>query len=82
MDVRMPRMDGIEATREILALAPQVRIIVLTTFDLNEYALEGIQTGASGFLLKDALPDVGSFMPPGYRVQWNPRRRRSIAHVA
>ncbi|GAA2517520.1 hypothetical protein GCM10009859_17070 [Kocuria salsicia] len=57
MDVRMPQMDGIEATREILALAPQVRIIVLTTFDLDEYALEGIQAGASGFLLKDARPE-------------------------
>jgi len=57
MDVRMPQMDGSEATREILALAPQVRIIVLTTFDLDEYALEGIQAGASGFLLKDARPE-------------------------
>ncbi|KIC70422.1 MULTISPECIES: response regulator transcription factor [Kocuria] len=57
MDVRMPRMNGIEATREILAVAPQVRIIVLTTFDLDEYALEGIQAGASGFLLKDARPE-------------------------
>lgn len=57
MDVRMPRMDGIAATREILRLRPQVRIIVLTTFDLDEYALEGIQAGASGFLLKDARPE-------------------------
>lgn len=57
MDVRMPRMDGIAATREILALAPQIRIIVLTTFDLDEYALEGIHAGASGFLLKDARPE-------------------------
>lgn len=57
MDVRMPRMDGIAATREILRLRPEVRIIVLTTFDLDEYALEGIQAGASGFLLKDARPE-------------------------
>ncbi|HBH56098.1 MAG TPA: LuxR family transcriptional regulator [Kocuria sp.] len=57
MDVRMPRMDGIAATREILRRRPEVRIIVLTTFDLDEYALEGIQAGASGFLLKDARPE-------------------------
>ncbi|WP_299169613.1 response regulator transcription factor [uncultured Arthrobacter sp.] len=59
MDVRMPGMDGIEATRRILAGAPGSgpRIIVLTTFDLDEYALAAIQAGASGFLLKDAPPE-------------------------
>lgn len=59
MDVRMPGMDGIEATRRILANAQGdgPRIIVLTTFDLDEYALAAIQAGASGFLLKDAPPE-------------------------
>ena len=57
MDVRMPGMNGIEATRSILGLDPQLRVIVLTTFDLDEYALEGIHAGASGFLLKDARPE-------------------------
>ena len=57
MDVRMPRLNGIEATREVLRLRPDVRIIVLTTFDLDEYALEAIRAGASGFLLKDARPE-------------------------
>jgi len=62
MDVRMPGMDGIEATRRILAdqgasSAPGPRIVVLTTFDLDEYALSAIHAGASGFLLKDAPPE-------------------------
>jgi DNA-binding NarL/FixJ family response regulator len=58
MDVRMPRLDGVEATRRIIAdIAAPPRIIVLTTFDLDEYAFVALQAGASGFLLKDALPD-------------------------
>ncbi|MDN5599995.1 MAG: response regulator transcription factor, partial [Brachybacterium sp.] len=60
MDVRMPRLDGIEATAEILARAPEGRapkIIVLTTFDLDEYVVSAIRAGASGFLLKDAQPE-------------------------
>jgi DNA-binding NarL/FixJ family response regulator len=56
MDVRMPGMDGIEATRRIVAERPEVRIIVLTTFDLDEYAFSGLRAGASGFLLKDVRP--------------------------
>lgn len=56
MDVRMPGLDGIAATRAILADVPACRIIVLTTFDLDEYAFAGLQAGASGFLLKDARP--------------------------
>ena len=56
MDVRMPRMNGIEATARIVAEHPHTRVLVLTTFDLDEYAIGAIQAGASGFLLKDARP--------------------------
>jgi DNA-binding NarL/FixJ family response regulator len=56
MDVRMPRMDGIEATRQIVARSPSARIVVLTTFDLDEYVYEAVRAGASGFLLKDISP--------------------------
>ncbi|MFJ6417040.1 response regulator [Paeniglutamicibacter sp. NPDC091659] len=61
MDVRMPEMNGIETTEHLLAGrskdSPGPRVIVLTTFDLDEYALSAIQAGASGFLLKDAPPE-------------------------
>ncbi|WP_336651143.1 MULTISPECIES: response regulator transcription factor [unclassified Leucobacter] len=57
MDVRMPGMNGIEATDRIVAEHPDTRVLVLTTFDLDEYATGAIQAGASGFLLKDARPD-------------------------
>jgi DNA-binding NarL/FixJ family response regulator len=53
MDVRMPTMDGIEATRRIMAFDPPGRVLVLTTFDLDEYVYEALRAGASGFLLKD-----------------------------
>ncbi|WP_442862021.1 response regulator [Arthrobacter sp. H-02-3] len=56
MDVRMPVLDGIEATRAIAASAPRAKIIILTTFDLDEYAFAGLQAGASAFLLKDVAP--------------------------
>ena len=56
MDVRMPRLDGVEATRRITAGIDAPKVIVLTTFDLDEYAFAALQAGASGFLLKDALP--------------------------
>jgi DNA-binding NarL/FixJ family response regulator len=56
MDVRMPVMDGIEATRRIVANESTVRVLVLTTFDLDEYAFGALGAGASGFLLKDVPP--------------------------
>ncbi len=57
MDVRMPVLDGIDATRRITAEHPQVRVLLLTTFDLDEYAFGGLAAGASGFLLKDVPAD-------------------------
>ncbi|WP_120520935.1 response regulator [Arthrobacter celericrescens] len=57
MDVRMPGMDGIEATRRLSALDSAARVIILTTFDLDEYAFAGLQAGASAFLLKDVAPE-------------------------
>ncbi|WP_207206747.1 response regulator [Nocardioides ganghwensis] len=56
MDVRMPRLDGVEATRRLLAESGAPRVIVLTTFDLDEHAFAAIRAGASAFLLKDAAP--------------------------
>ena len=56
MDVRMPGMNGIEATAEICVQCPGTRILILTTFDLDEYAFAGLRAGASGFLLKDTRP--------------------------
>ena len=56
MDIRMPRMDGIEATREIRAMTDPPAIIVLTTFDADEYVVRALAAGANGFLLKDAGP--------------------------
>lgn len=56
MDVRMPVTDGISATRQIVAAAPDVRVLLLTTFDLDEYVIDGLEAGASGFLTKDAEP--------------------------
>jgi DNA-binding NarL/FixJ family response regulator len=53
MDVRMPTTDGIEATRRLAALEPPARVLILTTFDLDEYVYEALRAGASGFLLKD-----------------------------
>jgi DNA-binding NarL/FixJ family response regulator len=56
MDVRMPGMDGIQATAAITAAAPASKVLILTTFDLDEYVFAGLKAGASGFLLKDAPP--------------------------
>jgi DNA-binding NarL/FixJ family response regulator len=59
MDIRMPELDGIEATRRVVGLEgdPPVRVLMLTTFDLNEYVYEALRAGASGFLLKDVPPE-------------------------
>ena len=56
MDIRMPRLDGIEATRQVVRRDPGVRVVVLTTFDLDEYVYAAVRAGASGFLLKDIPP--------------------------
>lgn len=57
MDVRMPTMDGIEATRRLSTSEPPARVLILTTFDLDEYVYEALRAGASGFLLKDRPPE-------------------------
>jgi DNA-binding NarL/FixJ family response regulator len=56
MDVRMPNVDGVEATRRLAALGSPARVLILTTFDLDEYVYEALRAGASGFLLKDVQP--------------------------
>ncbi len=57
MDIRMPTLDGIEATRRLQQAGSQTRVLILTTFDLNEYVYEAMRAGASGFLLKDVPGD-------------------------
>jgi DNA-binding NarL/FixJ family response regulator len=57
MDIRMPELDGLEATRRILAADGEARILILTTFDLDEYVYEALRAGASGFVLKDDSPE-------------------------
>ena len=57
MDIRMPELDGLEATRRILAADPAAKILILTTFDLDEYVYEALRVGASGFVLKDVPPE-------------------------
>jgi DNA-binding NarL/FixJ family response regulator len=57
MDIRMPDLDGLEATRRLLADDPDARVLILTTFDLDEYVFEALRAGASGFVLKDEPPE-------------------------
>jgi DNA-binding NarL/FixJ family response regulator len=57
MDIRMPDLDGISATREVLAASPEVKVVVLTTFEQDDYIFEALNAGASGFLLKRTKPE-------------------------
>ena len=57
MDIRMPGMDGLEATRLLTGSAPAPKVVMLTTFDLDEYVYEALRAGASGFVLKDDPPE-------------------------
>ena len=57
MDIRMPELDGLEATRRIIAADDDARVLILTTFDLDEYVYEALRAGASGFVLKDDPPE-------------------------
>ncbi|MFX0539633.1 response regulator transcription factor [Ornithinimicrobium sp. Y1847] len=57
MDIRMARMDGLTATREVLARYPETKVLVLTTFDADEFVMEALRVGARGFVLKDTPPD-------------------------
>src|SRR5919202_427844 len=57
MDIRMPELDGLEATRWILSAEPATHVLILTTFDLDEYVYEALRAGASGFVLKDDPPE-------------------------
>lgn len=68
MDVRMPRVDGLTATEQVLSEFPAVKVIVLTTFDTDEFVLRAVRLGASGFLLKDT-PHSNSSTPS---TRWRP----------
>jgi len=57
MDIRMPVLDGIEATRRLVAVQPATRVLILTTFGLDDYVYDALRAGASGFMLKDAPPE-------------------------
>jgi len=57
MDIRMPRLDGIAATRKLIENDPALRILIVTTFDADQYVFEALRAGASGFILKDSSPE-------------------------
>ncbi|MGY1719982.1 MULTISPECIES: response regulator [unclassified Blastococcus] len=86
MDIRMPGTDGIEGTRQVTALPEPPRVVVLTTFDLDEYVVAAIGAGASGFLLKDAAPeemlDAIRTVHAGDSVIAASSTRRLLQHVA
>ena len=79
MDIRMPNLDGLEATRRILDTTDAPRVLMLTTFDLDEYVYEALRAGASGFMLKDTPPEQlvrrSTSSPPEMRLPL--RRSRS-----
>ena len=78
MDVRMPNVDGVEATRRLAAAGSPARVLILTTFDLDEYVYEALRAGASGFLLKDVQPaqlvDAVRVVAPARRCSRRPSR--------
>ncbi len=86
MDLRMPRMDGIEATGTLTRELPSTRVLALTTFDLDDYAFPALRAGASGFLLKDAraeeIVDAIRIVHAGQGVVAASTTRRLIEHVA
>ena len=86
MDIRMPRLDGLAATRSVLAMSQPPRVIVLTTFDRNEWVFEALRAGASGFLLKDvraeALVDAIRIVHAGDALLAPSITRRMIAEFA
>ncbi|WP_026163772.1 response regulator transcription factor [Kribbella catacumbae] len=86
MDLRMPRIDGIQATATITAEQPECRVIALTTFDLDDYAFRALRAGASGFLLKDArseeIVDAVRTVHAGHGVIAPSTTRRLIEHIA
>jgi DNA-binding NarL/FixJ family response regulator len=86
MDIRMPAMDGLEATKQIIAETSTVRVIMLTTFDLDEYVFAALRAGASGFLGKDVEPDelrhAVRVVAAGEALLSPPVTRRLIGHFA
>ena len=86
VDVRMPQLDGIAATRRIMATHPDTRVLVLTTFDLDEYVYDALRAGASGFLLKDVpaqrLVEAVRLVAEGSMLLGPTVTRRLVADVA
>ncbi len=86
MDIRMPIMDGTEATRHIQGLGVKTKVLVLTTFDLDEYVFAALRHGASGFMLKDALPEdlLGAIrtVAGGAAIVAPTATRRLLDHIA